>query len=167
MTERRTVPRVEPPGGVKAKVKTSLPAQIVDISSQGAQVEVSNSLRPRVPCDLRIQLDDGEVLLRATVRRCRAWGFGIDDLNRRVLLYRAGLEFDEVPPEVLARLSSSFLFPDTASSQTETLPRPEPPVAAAAAAPATPSGATRRSGPVRIRINSEHVRKILRRTGEE
>jgi hypothetical protein len=34
----------------------------------------------------------------------------VDGENRRVMLYRAGLEFDEVAPESLARLTGSLLF---------------------------------------------------------
>jgi len=110
MNERRAVPRVEVPQPVPAKVKAALPARVLDISSQGAQLEVTTSLRPLTSCDLRISLPDGEVTIRSVVRRCRAWGFGLDEKEQRVLLYRAGVEFSEVAPEVLARLSSAFLY---------------------------------------------------------
>ncbi|MGV8039316.1 MAG: PilZ domain-containing protein [Thermoanaerobaculaceae bacterium] len=110
MNERRAVPRVEVPQPVPAKVKAALPARVLDISSHGAQLEVTTSLRPLTSCDLRISLPDGEVTIRSVVRRCKAWGFGLDEKEQRVLLYRAGVEFSEVPPEVLARLSSAFLY---------------------------------------------------------
>lgn len=110
MNERRAVPRVEVPQPVSAKVKAALPARVLDISSHGAQLEVTTSLRPLTSCDLRISLPDGEVTIRSVVRRCKAWGFGLDEKEQRVLLYRAGVEFSEVPPEVLARLSSAFLY---------------------------------------------------------
>lgn len=108
--KRRAVPRVEPKQRLDAKVMADQPARILDISSRGAQIEVANSLQPLGPCDLRIQFADGEFAVHATVRHCRASGFGLDDKNERVVLYRAGLEFDEVAPESLAWLSSNVLF---------------------------------------------------------
>jgi len=95
---------------MKAKLKASLYAQIVDISSRGVQLEVENWLRPQAPCDIRIQLDDGEVTLRAMVRRCRVCAYGLNCADQQVLLYRAGLEFEEVAPEALARLSKCIFF---------------------------------------------------------
>jgi len=85
-------------------------ARVLDISSRGAQVEVATSLQPSGRCDLRIQFSDGEFAVHATVRRCRATGFGLDEKKQQVVLYRAGLEFDEVDPESLAWLSSNVLF---------------------------------------------------------
>jgi hypothetical protein len=197
MSERRSVARVTPPEPVQAKLKTSLPARILDISSRGAQLEVVNCLKPNVVCEIRLLLDDGEVTIKATVRRCRAWGFGVDEHEQRVLLYRAGVEFSALGPEIVARLRRQFALPESGE-----VPRVEPhkPPAKPAAKSATPpapatkttaaqtpteragesaaraeeSGerkpsrspaktpaAPRRSGPVKIRISSEHVRKIL------
>ena len=110
MSERRAVPRVEPGRRITARLKTSLPAQIIDISSRGVQLEVANSLNPQVPCDIRIQLEDGEVTVRALVRRCRAWAFGLNEADQKVLLYRAGLEFEEIDPEALGRLSTDIFL---------------------------------------------------------
>ncbi|MFI5167186.1 MAG: PilZ domain-containing protein [Thermoanaerobaculales bacterium] len=163
MTERRAVPRVEPHQQMKAKVKTSLPARIVDISSRGVQLEVTNSLRPQVPCDIRIQLGDGEVTLRAMVRRCRAWAFGLNDADQRVLLYRAGLEFGEIDPESLARLSKNVFFGRSGPvAGVEGDPAGVAVVAEPESIGAPPARTPRRDGPVKIRISAEHVRKILR-----
>jgi len=157
--ERRSVPRVELPHPVRAKVKSALPARIVDISSQGAQLEVSAMLRPDVSCDVRISLEDGDVALRAIVRRCKAWGFGLDDKDRRVLLFRAGLEFQDVAPEVMARLTQSFLFMQQATEEEE-----EPELAidrmlldADGVAHRAPSS----RGPVKIRISADAVEAVI------
>ncbi len=109
-TERRAVPRVEPRSRLDAKIMAAVPARVLDISSRGALIEVARVLQPLRRCDLRIQFPEGEFAVRAIVRRCRAWGFGVDDESQRVMLYRAGLEFEEVAPEYLARLSASLLF---------------------------------------------------------
>ena len=109
-TERRAVPRVEPKEPLEAKVMMIQSARIVDISSRGAQIELASSLQPSGRCDLRIQFGEGEFAAHATIRRCRASGFGKDEANEQVVLYRAGLEFDDLDPESLAYLSSHVLF---------------------------------------------------------
>jgi len=65
MSERRAVQRVEPSQSLPAKVKTFLPARILDISSQGAQVELASCLRPQVSCDVKITLPAGDIVFRA------------------------------------------------------------------------------------------------------
>jgi hypothetical protein len=146
-------------------MKSSLPARVLDISAGGVQVEVGTSLRPQADCELRVRLAEGEVTVRAKVRRCRAWGFGLDESDRRVLLYRAGLQFSELHPDALAKLRRFF---ETAEAHREV-----PPAAAGASGHEVTEGALvdvpppelplapRGSGPVKIRINSEYVRRIL------
>ncbi len=108
--ERRAVPRVEPTRQLDAKVMTLQSVRVLDISSRGAQIELPTRLAPSGRCDLRIQFSEGEFAAHATVRRCRASGFDVDENNERVVMFRAGLEFDEVDPESLAWLSSNVLF---------------------------------------------------------
>ena len=160
MTERRSVPRVEPQHPLSARVKAFLPARIVDLSSRGVQLELATSLRPQIPCDLRIQLDQGEVIVRGVVRRCRAWGFGLNERDQRVLLYRAGLEFEAEPPEALLRVVSAVL--EKAAPQeipAEVAPAGDDEVVPPAPAPTVraPHG----TGRVKIRISAENVRKVL------
>ena len=109
-TRQRAVPRVQPTQDLDAKVMAVQTARLVDISSRGAQIEVACSLPPSGRCDLRIQFADGEFAAHATVRHCRASGLGVDGNNEPVVLYRAGLEFDELDPECLGWLSSNVLF---------------------------------------------------------
>ena len=164
MSERRAVPRIEPKKPLSARVKAFLPARIVDLSERGVQLELATSLRPQVPCDLKIQLDQGDVTVRGLVRRCRAWGFGLDERDQRVLLYRAGLEFETVPPEAILRLVATVLEK----------PSPEQiPVPAAADPAAAPPGeqtvarAPQGGGRVKIRISSDKVRKALGGRGSD
>ncbi len=109
-TQRRAVPRVEPRPRLDARVLAGVPARVLDISSRGVQLEVARVLQPQRRCDLRIQFPEGEFAVRVTVRRCRAWGYGFDNEGQRMMLYRAGIEFDEVAPEFLALLSANVLF---------------------------------------------------------
>jgi len=110
-SERRVVPRVEPK--CRSKVPSSRRRACASSTSppRGAQVELAASLPPSGRCDLRIQFSEGEfrgprhrsALPCAELRRRRA-------PTGRVVLYRAGLEFDEIDPESLAWLSSNVLF---------------------------------------------------------
>ncbi|HQT94915.1 MAG TPA: PilZ domain-containing protein [Thermoanaerobaculaceae bacterium] len=110
MRERRAVPRVRPEQPLHGHVKMVVPASILDISSRGAQIEVAAGLQPQESCDLRIPFSEGEFAVHATVRRCRAAVLGVGANDERAMLYRAGLEFDELDPESLAWLSSNVLF---------------------------------------------------------
>jgi PilZ domain len=164
MSERRAVPRVEPKRPLSARVKTFMPARIVDISSRGAQIELATSLRPEVPCDLRIELEPHEIVVHAIVRRCRAWGFGLDERDQRVLLYRAGIEFEEPAPEALTEMLAASLGATSAGAPPKAAaaePGPGPESAAQPKAEASPR-APRAEGPVKIRVSSEHIRKVLR-----
>jgi len=171
MDERRQAPRVEPRQPLRAKVKASVPVRIVDISTGGAQIELATALRPHVSCELRLLLDKNEVIIHSTVRRCRAWGFGFDDADRKVLLYRAGVEFESMPAPLIDRLKAEYLERAVASAPRETAtPRAATamdvtPAGAedSAAKPAAPRKAPRKGGPVKIRISADSIRGILDR----
>ncbi|OFV82332.1 MAG: hypothetical protein A2Y78_01935 [Acidobacteria bacterium RBG_13_68_16] len=144
-------------------MKTFLPARIVDISSRGAQIELATSLRPEVPCDLRIQLESGDIVVHGIVRRCRAWGFGLDEKDQRVLLYRAGIEFEEAAPEALTRMIAKAL--GAAEERARGGQAAKAPPKETGGAKADEEGrprAPRKEGPVKIRISSEHVRRVLK-----
>jgi hypothetical protein len=164
MNERRAVPRVEPRKPLSARVKTFMPARIVDISSRGAQIELATSLRPEVPCDLRIKLEPRDIVVRAIVRRCRAWGFGLDERDQRVLLYRAGIEFEEPAPEALTEMLGAALAANGRAGVPATKGPASPTAEPANAEPAkeTDLRAPRSEGPVKIRVSAEHIRKVLR-----
>jgi hypothetical protein len=154
MTERRGAPRVEPSKPLSARVKTSLAVRIIDISAKGVQLELTTSLRPEVPCDLRIALEEGDVVVHGVVRRCRAWGFGLDDRDQKVLMYRAGVEFVEAPPAALAKLIGALLG---VTSRVKGAPEGQAASEGEAAARA-PHG----EGPVRIRVRSADVHVTLK-----
>lgn len=176
MNERRSVPRVAPAEPLKAKVFASFPVRVLDISERGAQLEVERSLRPNVACELRFPSPEGEVVLRAMVRRCRAWGFVVSDADQRVLVYRAGVEFERPDGDLLQKLKLAAAMPVAPPSSMantgtplaagpagregpnagDELSPPEP----TTAIPGPPEGTAPR-GPVKIRIRSDYVRRIL------
>lgn len=110
MDERRAVPRVVPGKNLIAKLKGRYCARVLDISSRGARLEVCASMVPNGLIDIRLQLDDGEIALRGRVCRCRASGFRDDGQGQRMLCYTCGVEFEELYPEDMARLSEQVLY---------------------------------------------------------
>ena len=104
------------------KVRSIVPARIVDISQGGLQLELSTSLRPGTSCEVTVPTMSGTVQLRAAVRRCRARSTTGEDGIR--LLYYAGLKFDAPSDEELVALASGL---DTSRSTTlELAPGGEP-----------------------------------------
>lgn len=179
MNERRGVRRVVPEEPLKAKVHASFPVRVLDISEHGAQIEVERSLRPNVGCELRFPSPDGELVMRATVRRCRAWGFALGEADQRVLVFRAGVEFDSPNPELLAKLrlaaeegaarqvsggAAAENLPaegNSPSPSAATTPMPESAEAGESTPHSGPPAAPPPRGPVKIRIRSDYVRRIL------
>jgi hypothetical protein len=184
--DRRTSPRVIPGRPVRAKVRSSIPARVLDVSLTGMQIELETPLRPQVTCDVRVMLEEGEVTLRGSVTRCRAAGFALDEQDRRILLYRAGIEFNDVSETCLERLRSQLLAPVAEAAAVPGAGGEVSPEAGPAAAPAGPGEAgakastaaptqgapagevselprqrVPRDGPVKIRIGSANVRRIL------
>jgi hypothetical protein len=140
MNERRRTERFNVEGDVFGRVKATVPARLVDISTQGAQVEVPSALRPAVECDVTVPTAAGDLRLRARVQRCRAAAMkGPSSDNGVVLMYRAGLEFLELSEHDEKIIRSSF----------------------ASAGGTTPAVEQRRRGPIKIRLNADHIRKRL------
>jgi len=151
------------PDDVFGKVKATVPARILDLSRDGIQVEVPTALRPAVECDVSVPTAEGDLRLRARVQRCRAASMKSSDGEDRRLMYRAGLQFVDVTEGHLALLAETLK--DLAGS-----PDDEPTAPMPSAAPLPGAGAiamgpspqrTRRRGPIKIRLSSEHIRRRM------
>jgi len=137
MNERRNTERFNIDGEVFGRVKATVPARLVDISISGAQVEVPSALRPAVECDVTVPTENGDLRVRARVQRCRAAAMKGNDGS--VLMYRAGLEFLEISQREQELIRGTF-----------------------SSAPVAPDAKpTRRRGPIKIRINPDHIRKRI------
>lgn len=148
MNERRRAPRHPVAGDVFGRVKSTVPARIVDISPFGAQVEITSALRPAVECDVWLPTDEGQIKVRATVHRCRAAGLRSDGGSGSEMVFRAGLEFKGL-----------------SAGERDLLARSYPGPAAVLASGA--SAATARRGPIKIRLDVAHVRRRLDGSGSE
>lgn len=106
MRERRRTRRTLVDTTLIATVRRTVRARIVDISPLGMLVEVAAALRPLASCEVEIQAADAPVRIRATVRRCRLQGRGRAAGSDETMLYRAGLEFEPVGADDVARLQT-------------------------------------------------------------
>jgi hypothetical protein len=98
MLERRRSERVTPGQDIYARIKSSIPVRIVDVSQHGMQVESTAALPPSGECDIWLPTNGGDVRMRIRVQRCRARFVDSED-GFRGLVYQAGIEFVEVDDE--------------------------------------------------------------------
>jgi len=96
MADRRRSKRYIPNQEVYARIKSSIPVRIMDVSKNGMRVESTSALPPAGECDLWIPGDDGDVRLRIRVQRCRARFVKGEDGSKGGLVYQAGLEFTKM-----------------------------------------------------------------------
>jgi len=95
MRERRRNPRYVADQDIYARIKSSIPVRIIDVSASGMMVESSSAVPPVGACDLWVPGDEGDVKLRVRVQRSRAQ-FIAGDNQSNGLVYRSGLEFLEM-----------------------------------------------------------------------
>ncbi len=108
--ERRIVSRYAPNQALNARIRGRIQARVLDISSRGALCEVVGTLAPGQTVDVRLLLGSGEIGVRARVCRCHVAGMRGSADGERGLVFRTGLEFEEMAPEAIARLTSDVLF---------------------------------------------------------
>ncbi|MCX7895881.1 MAG: hypothetical protein N2447_08030, partial [Thermoanaerobaculum sp.] len=114
------------------------------------QVELSSLLRVGVSCDVRLLLDGVELCWPATVQRCKAAQFGLDERGQKVLLYRAGLQFAPMTDEEWAQLER-FLVHGGARGTGIELDQHD--VLAADGSADVREEKTRREGPIKVRVD--------------
>jgi len=105
MRERRRSQRYQADQEIYARIKSSIPVKIVDVSGHGMMVESSSAVPPAGACDLWVPGDNGDVKLRVRVQRSRAQ-FVNGHNGGRGLVYRSGLEFLEMDEPARAALES-------------------------------------------------------------
>ncbi|MCG6964041.1 MAG: PilZ domain-containing protein [Acidobacteria bacterium] len=160
MNDRRRSERLKVGEDMFGRVKATVPARILDLSRHGIQVEIPSALRPAVECDISVPTAEGDLRLRARVRRCRAASMSSREGDERHLVFRAGLEFVEVSPRAIRALEQTLTGLVKAQELTVTPDAAEPPAATTAAGEKAKT-AKRHSGPIKIRLDSEHIRKRL------
>jgi hypothetical protein len=94
MDDRRQFPRIPAAAPVFGRVRSLLPARIVDFSQGGLQLELTSSLRPGTVCEVTVPTNVGPIQAKASVRRCRGKSVRTEDGTR--LFYYAGLQFESL-----------------------------------------------------------------------
>ncbi len=105
MNERRRSPRYVADQEIYARIKSSIPVRIIDVSTHGMMVESSSAVPPVGACDLWVPGTEGDVKLRVRVQRSRAQ-FVAGDGQSNGLVYRSGLEFLEMDASARSALDS-------------------------------------------------------------
>ena len=93
LIERRGEPRL--PAEVlrmpQATLRPGCPVDVIDLSSQGIQVQSLRPLRPNSLVLARVVVGEQAVTIRAVVLRCSVWA-----VDPETVSYRAGLRFEEL-----------------------------------------------------------------------
>ena len=110
--ERRGAPRERLTWTLQAKVKAFLPARVIDISSTGVLLELDHPLPPRTACGIKIACDTDGVHLPAVIRRCCVGGHGTNEKGQKIILYHAGLAFENPDPALITRLGEFLALPE-------------------------------------------------------
>jgi hypothetical protein len=103
--DRRQHPRTRVQD-VSARIKSSIPVRVVDISQGGVQLELTGALKPASECKVTLPTSWGERELVARVCRCRAQSVSTDEGMKMV--YRAGLEFIDPSDEDLLAIAAGL-----------------------------------------------------------
>jgi hypothetical protein len=152
VAERRRNERFNPKEETFGRIRATLQARILDVSAGGIQVEIATALRPLVECDVAIPVESGELRLRARVKRCRANSFLEDGGENVRVVYRAGLEFYGLTEREERELIACYA-PEAAGDE-------DPPVDVDTAPIEVPKP-KKRSGPIKIQIDTEFLRKRI------
>ena len=101
LIERRGEPRLpaEALQMPQATLRPGCPVDVVDLSSQGIQVQSGRPLRPDSLVLARVAVGEQSVTIRAIVLRCSVWA-----VDPEAVTYRAGLRFEEFCPPIWEEL---------------------------------------------------------------
>lgn len=99
--DSRLSPRLEILGYVPGEITVLAPIAVRDLGPKGVQLETSFPLLLNSVHELRLHLGDDNLIVRGRVAHCRVADIGAD-----VAIYRAGIEFLELPPHVVQKIEA-------------------------------------------------------------
>jgi hypothetical protein len=99
--ERRSKDRHEILGQIAGDVTIMQPMAVLEISTGGALIEVGVPLMLESLHDFRLTVGDHTVVVKARVAHCR-----VTEVELEHLVYRAGIEFVNVPPHAMEAIRS-------------------------------------------------------------
>lgn len=110
MEERRHSRRAAPADDVRVKIGGNRPARMVDVTADGASLELASALNPRGECHLALPLPAGLLRIKARVIHCKLVGFAGPGSGGR-LVYRAGVRFLDVDPKLAVSITNAYPAP--------------------------------------------------------
>ncbi len=105
LTQRRSR-RVPLWGTLSGELNSCCPAVIIDLSERGVQLEHQEIVRPGQLYVLQLVLRDLPEPLRLPARAIWSWVHHFEVSLEQPLVYRSGLEFQELSPEVSESLGA-------------------------------------------------------------
>ncbi len=110
MDERRRSRRAIPAHDVKVTIAGNRPARLIDVTPDGARLELASALNPRGECHIALPLPAGLLRVKTRVVHCKLVGFARPG-NRGELVYRAGVQFLDVDPKLAVSIADAYPAP--------------------------------------------------------
>jgi hypothetical protein len=110
MNERRRSRRATPAHGVNIMIAGNRSARMVDVTAEGACLELATALNPRGKCRIALPLPNGILRIMAQVVHCKLIGVSGPDSGGG-LVYRAGIRFLDVDPRLAASINLAYPAP--------------------------------------------------------
>jgi hypothetical protein len=93
VSERRRSPRVRAPEGAEGVIRSTIQAQVEDISRTGARFQLSGPVRPGSTYAFHADLGGFDLNVSIRITRCKAGSVPKPGGAGMVLVYQAGAEF--------------------------------------------------------------------------
>jgi len=107
MDERRRSRRATPARDVIVRIGGNRPARLVDVTPDGARLELSSALNPRGECQISLPLPAGLLRIKTRVVHCKLVGFARPG-SAGELVYRAGVRFLDVDPKLAVSILNAY-----------------------------------------------------------
>lgn len=104
--ERRSAERVAVPGRLGSRIRATLEARLLDLSTTGARIEHYNLLRPGFTCSLELPSQFGSMNLPVRVVRSDIVGTQKSASGDQLLRYESGLTFISLTPDQVAAVEN-------------------------------------------------------------
>ena len=104
--ERRKGRRVQLPERPDGRIRATLNARLLDLSTTGARIEHHNMLRPGFTCTIELPATMGALILPARVVRSTVVGTEKGPTGERFLRYESGVAFGELTVDQQAALEA-------------------------------------------------------------
>lgn len=92
---RREEERLQILGALEANARVQQPVSVRELSRHGAQIETAFPLQLNALHEFRIELGSQSVVVKGRVAHCQ-----VSEIDADTVLYRAGIEFVDLPARV-------------------------------------------------------------------